>query len=142
MKIFKDKKTRNALEDALEDMLDESLCQAIVDLAYSEDNEFAHDVFTKADTFWDLHSTDDVKDLCIKFVKGYDMDTVRPKTPADPEKEYFRIDGFDNIESTNYPGDVYFSEILAEIIQYVIEHPTGRKYPEEVQEVIDKYTEI
>ena len=147
MKITTGKKTRvtsatkigNAkdLEKALKVLLDADMCKDIVDLAYSEDNEFDQEVFVPSDDFFDetLYNMEP-KDVAMKFFNGEDLDG---KGSANPNRDYFRFDGYDNVESTNKPGKIYLDELDTEIVYYIMDHLDDRTFPDEVQEIIDKY---
>lgn len=126
------------LEKAIKAVLDAEICLELVNLAYSEDNYFEDDVFIDAETFWDVHDNDDVKEITLKFFNGEDLDS---KGPANPNRDYFRFDGYDNIESTNDPEDIYLDELDVELVDYVLEHLNDREYPEKVQKLIDNYLE-
>lgn len=144
IKIRKRKKIKSAdrikdiqgLEAAIKGALTADLCIDLVDLAYSEDNYFDDDVFVDADTFWDVHDNDDVKDIILKFFNGEDLDS---KGPANPNRTYFRFDGYDNIESTDYPGDIYLNELDTEIVDYILDHLEDREFPEQIQNFVDEY---
>jgi len=146
IKIRKRKKIKSAdrikdiqgLEAAIKDALTADLCIDLVDLAYSEDNYFDDDVFVDADTFWDVHDNDDVKDIIFKFFNGEDLDS---KGPANPNRTYFRFDGYDNIESTDYPGDIYLNELDTEIVDYILDHLEDREFPEQIQNFVNEYLE-
>lgn len=144
IKIRKRKKIKSAdrikdiqeLEAVIKDALTADLCIDLVDLAYSEDNYFDDDVFVDADTFWDVHDNDDVKDIILKFFNGEDLDS---KGPANPNRTYFRFDGYDNIESTDYPGDIYLNELDTEIVDYILDHLEDREFPEQIQNFVNEY---
>ena len=87
-----------SLEKALKGLLTDELCEDVVNLAYAEDGEFADDVFIDSDTFWDIHSMDDVQEICLKFFNGEDLDA---RGAANPNRDYFRFDKHDNVESTD-----------------------------------------
>ena len=126
------------LEKAIKETLTADLCLELVNLAYSEDNYFDTDVFIDAETFWDVHENDDIKEMTLKFFNGEDLDS---KGPANPTRDYFRFNGYDNVESTNTPEDIYFDELDVEVIDYVLEHLEGLEYPEKIQKLIDNYLE-
>ena len=126
------------LEKAIKETLTADLCLELVNLAYSEDNYFDTDVFVDAETFWDVHENDDIKEMTLKFFNGEDLDS---KGPANPTRDYFRFNGYDNVESTNTPEDIYFDELDVEVIDYVLEHLEGIEYPEKIQKLIDNYLE-
>ena len=130
-------KSKADLSGALEDLLDEDLCVELVDLAVSDQGVFVEDQFIDSDTFFDdFISNDDPKDIALKFFNGEDLDD---KGPANPNRDYFRFDGYDNIESTNDPGKIYYDILLDEIIDFILDNLEDVEYPEEVQDLIDEY---
>ena len=131
-------KTRAELERAIKDILTADICESIVDLAYSEEDMFTDDAFVDAETFWDVHANDDAKELVLKFFNGEDLDS---RGPANPNRKYFRFDGYENIESTDYPGDTYKDELDIDIADYVLDHLDNREFPEEIQDLISNYHE-
>lgn len=133
-----DIKTRADLERAIKDVLTASICEDIVDLAYSEDDMFSDDAFTDAETFWDVHANDDAKELVLKFFNGEDLDS---RGPANPNRSFFRFDGYDNVESTDYPGDTYKNELDIDITDYVLDHLDDRTFPDEIMNLIANYQE-
>ena len=150
MKITTGKKTKvnsatrlsNAkdLEKALKAVLTEEICKDIVDLAYSEDGEFGQEIFLPSDDFFDtnLYNTEP-KDVALKFFNGKDLDS---RGAANPNRDYFRFDGYDNVESTNDPGDIYLDELDKEIVYYIMDHLDDRTFPDKVQEIIDEYLDM
>lgn len=136
-KIFaSDSDNLSDLRKELKDILNEDICTEIVDMAYSEDGTFEDDAFIDADTFWDVHSADDAQELVLRFFNGEDLDS---RGQANPNRDYFRYNGYENIESTDYPGDIYLDLLDNEIVDYIMEHLDDREYPDEVQKIIDKY---
>lgn len=128
--------SKSELEDALKAALTDDLCVELVDLAYSEDGEFADDAFIDSDTFFDLLANEEPYEVARQFFMGEDLDS---KGPANPTRDYFRYNGYGNVESTDDPGATY-SEILdTEIVDYIMDHLDDRDYPEEIQELIDEY---
>lgn len=136
MNISASDKFTSELKKELKDALTEDICVDLVNLAYSEDDVFTEDAFIEAEIFWDTHSNDDVQDMVLKFFNGEDLDS---KGPANPNRDYFRFDGYENIESTDYPGDIYKEELDIELVDYVMEHLDDREFPEAIQEIIDNY---
>ena len=126
------------LRRAIKDILDADICSDIVNLAYSEDGTFETDVFIDADTFWDVHSNDDVQEIILKFFNGEDLDS---KGPANPNRDYFRLNGYENVESTDYPEEIYMDELDIEVIDYVLDHLEDAEYPDKVQKLVDNYLE-
>jgi hypothetical protein len=147
MRIITGKRTRvtsvteigNAedLEKALASILDADICKDIVNLAYSEDDEFDQEVFIPSEDFFDTSLYDmEPKDVAMKFFNGADLDG---KGAANPNKKYFRFDEDNNIESTSKPGDIYLDELNTEIVYYIMDHLDDRTFPDKVQEIIDEY---
>lgn len=133
--------SKDDLEQAIKDTLDDDMCEAIVDAAYSEDNTFEDDYFFDMDTFLDIISNEEPYEILRMFWYGEDLDNTRgPDTPANPMEDYARYDRVGNVETTNYPGNVYYNELLNEIVDYVMDHlDDGIEYPEEIQELINQY---
>lgn len=131
-----DTSSLSQLRRQLKDALTDDICVDIVNLAYSEDGTFAEAAFIDADTFWDVHSSDDVQDLVLKFFNGEDLDS---RGPANPNRDYFRFDGYENIESTDYPGEIYMDELDGEIVDYIMDHLDDIEYPDDIQKLIDEY---
>jgi len=139
MKIIKsdsDITSKEDLEDALEDALTYDLCVELVNLAYSEDGYFDTDIFLDSDTFFDSLAVEEVYDVVRAFFYGEDLDGTGP---ANPTRGYFRYNGYANVESTDDPGAHYMNELDDEIVDYIMDHLDDREYPEEIQEVIDRY---
>ena len=132
-------KSSAALHRELKEILDEDLCVDVVNIGYSNDDEFADVVFIEAEVFWDIHSNDDAFELVKHFYDGADLDSNTAES-ANPNSEYFRQDKDEDVESTDYPGDIYMDEILDDIIDYIIEHQNDRTFPEDIQEVLDNYS--
>lgn len=138
-KVTSATKLNNAkdLEKALKVLLDADLCKDIIDLAYSEDGEFDQDVFVPSDDFFDTNLYNaEPKDVALKFFNGEDLDS---KGSANPNRDYFRFDGYENIESTDDPGDIYLDELDTEIVYYIMDHLDDRTFPDKVQEIINEY---
>lgn len=131
-------KSESDLEKAIKDALTSDICFDIVAIAYSEDDLFSEDAFIAADVFWDIHENDDLQDMCLKFFKGENLDT---RGAADPSSDYFRFDGYGNVESTDTPGDIYLDELDDELTDYIMDHLDDREFPEEIQKLIDNYFE-
>ena len=131
-----DTSSLSQLRRQLKVALTDDICVDIVNLAYSEDGTFDEDAFIDADTFWDVHSSDDVQELVLKFFNGEDLDS---RGPANPNRDYFRFDGYENIESTDYPGEIYMDELDGEIVDYIIDHLDDIEYPDDIQKLIDEY---
>ena len=132
-------KNEEDLRAAIKNLLDEDLCTDLVNLAFSEDNLFSKEAFMDADTFFEtLDYDDDPKRLSLMFFNGEDLDS---RGPANPNRNYFRLDNTDNIESTDYPGEIYMGTLDDEVIDYIIDHVSDRTYPDEIQELVDEYLE-
>lgn len=130
--------TEEDLKQALKDILDDNICVEVVNLAYSEDGEFDSDAFIDAETFFDTLESVDAYEVARMFFMGEDLDA---NGPANPTRDYFRYNGYANVESTNDPGDIYYHELDDAIIDYIMEHLDDREFPEEVMEVISRYQE-
>ena len=131
-------KTEEDLKQALKDILDDNICVEVVNLAYSEDGEFDSDAFIDAETFFDTLESVGAYEVARMFFMGEDLDA---DGPANPTRDYFRYNGYANVESTNDPGDIYYHELDDAIIDYIMEHLDDREFPEEVMEVISRYQE-
>lgn len=124
------------LRKAIKSALSDDLCVDIINLAYSEDDQFVDEAFIEADVFWDIQSNADAQELVLKFFNGEDLDS---KGPANPNRDYFRFNGYGNIESTDYPGDIYLDDLDDEIVDYIMEHSTDREFPKNIQDILDDY---
>ena len=124
------------LKGALKSALDSDICEDIVNLAYSEDNVFAEQVFIESESFFDALISEDPKDVALMFFNGKDLDA---RGPANPNRDYFRTNKYDNVESTDYPGEIYEETIFDDILDYIIEHISDREFPKMIQEIISKY---
>ena len=125
------------LEDAIKEALDDEVCIDIVAAAYSNDGVFEDDYFTPSDDFFEsIIANYEAKEVALKFFNGEDLDS---KGPANPNREYFRFDGYANIESTDYPGDIYMDTLDVDIVDYIMEHLEDVEYPEKIQKLIDAY---
>ena len=131
-------KSKDDLKQALWDILDDNICVDVVNLAFSEDNEFEQDVFFDSDTFFDTLAETEPYEVARMFFMGEDLDA---SGPANPTRDYFRFNGYGNVESTNDPGDTYYHVLDNDIVAYIMEHLDDREFPEEVMEVISKYQE-
>ena len=60
-------KSSAALRRELKEFLNEDLCVDVVNIGYSNDDEFADAVFIEAEVFWDIHSNDDAFELVKHF---------------------------------------------------------------------------
>ena len=129
--------TEDDLRAAIKEALTAEVCAAIVNLAYSEDNYFDEDIFIDSETFFDTSiGNEESKEVALKFFNGEDLDS---KGPANPNRDYFRFDGYGNIESTNDPNEIYLGELDVEAVDYVMDHLDDREYPEQIQELVDKF---
>jgi hypothetical protein len=132
----KDTKFVSDLKRKIKSALDEDLCIDVINLAFSEDDDFSNEVFIESDIFWDTHSNDDMQDIVLKFFNGEDLDS---KGPANPNRDYFRFNRAGNVESTDYPGDIYLDQLKDEVIDYIMDHLDDREFPLDIQELIDEY---
>lgn len=121
-----------SLKDLLSD--DPDLMMDVVHTIYSEAGEFESDVFLDADAFYETLSKEAPEDIVLKFFNGKDLDS---KGPANPNREYFRFNKYENVESTNYPGDIYIDKILNDVCKYIEGKGKDIKYPEAVQDILD-----
>ena len=132
---------RNALED------DASLCWQIVSTAIGYDGTFEDYDFFDSDEFFSIflegrtsrEVAERARDMIIGFYRGTDLDTG--ETGADPGADYLRWNG-GVVDSTDNPGDFIQSEILDDIVDYVVENKdNGRDFPDEIQSIIDEYAD-
>lgn len=124
---------------AIANILDSDLCEELVNLANSEDGAFDDAVFMDTADFFDTYlANEEPKEVVLKFFNGKDLDS---KGQANPNRDYLRFDKKDNIESTNDPGEIYMNELFDDIIDYVLDHMDELEYPEDIQELIDRYSE-
>ena len=131
--------TKSDLESAIRDELDSDLCAEIVNLAVGEDGTFEDDVFTDTDEFFNIFlSTLDAKEVALKFAKGEDLDD---DGPANPERDFLKFDGDDNIISTDYPGDYYLDNLFDDIVGYIMDHLEDVEFPDYIQDLINEYLE-
>ena len=137
IKASKDISSVSELRREIRLEIDEDLCSELVDLAYSEDGTFDTEVFIDSDTFFDSIIADlEPKDIALKFFNGDDLDS---KGPANPNREYFRYNKKENIESTDDPGAIYYDTIFDEVVDYIMDHLEDTVFPEAIQELIDNY---
>ena len=131
--------TKSDLEVAIREALDSDICEAIVNEAFSDTSMFEKDVFIDSGTFFDTELIDtSAKNIALKFYNGKDIDDGGS---ANPNKQYFRFNKKKNIESTDYPGDIYFDTLEDDIIQYILDNIEETKFPDYIQELIDEYIE-
>lgn len=129
-----------SLEEALKaELRDASLMEETVNAIYSNTGDFDQDIFMEADDFYDLNSKKDPKDLILDFYNGKDLESG--KDHAIPTRDYFRRDGYDHVESANYPGEVYVDEILDEVVDHILENPDDTYYPDDILIILDDYAE-
>jgi len=130
-------KTISDLEQAVRNILDEDLCIDIVNQAFSEDGLFDTKVFMDSDTFFDMITNEESRDVALMFFNGKDLDS---RGSANPNRDYFRLNSYDNVESTNDPGAIYYDELFDELVDYIIEHSDeDADFPDTIQELIDEY---
>ena len=138
MKIIKAtrKNTPRDLERALKEELDSELCNDIVNLAFSEDNKFASSVFLDSDVFFDTLINEEPVRIALMFFEGKDLDA---RGQANPDRAFFRLDKDENVESTDDPGEIYYEDLLDDIVEYIIDHMDDREFPEEIQDILTEY---
>lgn len=129
--------TRAELEDAIYDALDSDTCLQIVEEAFSSKSMFERQVFMDSETFFSTELVaNTAKEVATKFHKGEDLDD---DGPADPTKKYFRLNKAGNVESTDYPGDIYFDTLDDDIINYIMDNLEDVEFPKYIQDIIDEY---
>ena len=136
----KDLETEADLRNALEEVLDSDIAQQMVELAISEDGIFEDNMFLPRKDFFNTElANNDPQEIAEAFFYGKDLD--RNEKPADPTKDYLRFDDSDNIESTDYPGDVYLyrDDLVDGIIDFVMDHIDDLEFPDYIQELVDEY---
>ena len=124
------------LAKMIKDIMDEDLCMEVVNLAFSEDGSFSDEHFDEADVFFDIIANEDAMTVALMFFNGKDLDS---KGPANPNRDYFRRDGKDNVESTDDPAVIYYDELLDDIVDYIVKYYDEVELPEKIQEVIDNF---
>ena len=127
---------------AIEDTLDSDDCEEIVSLGYSYDDNFQDEWFMGIEEFCDVFLSNETPlEVAQAFWNGTDLD--EHENHANPESDYARYDRHGTIETTDYPGDIYYDELLDEIIDYIIEYRDTRydDFPTEIQELLDQYEE-
>ena len=139
MRIIKATKRNNGsdLEKDIRDILDGSLCEQIVNLAFSEKGLFSSEVFSDSDNFFDTIIEEEPKQVAIMFFEGKNLDR---HGSANPYMKYFRLNRKGNVESTNQPGEIYYEDLLDEIVDYIMENiDEDVEFPDEIQELIVEY---
>lgn len=132
--------TEADLRDEIEEALDSDLAQQLVELAISEDDIFTENQFFYKEVFYDTELANKTpKEVAEAFFYGKDLDNG--ETSADPTKDYFRFNSSENIESTDYPGDIYIyqDDLVDGIIDFVIDHIDDLEFPEYIQKLVDEY---
>lgn len=131
-------KTISDLKRAIKDSITAEMCSDIVSIAYSEDGKFSEYVFTESDIFFDdVLGNVDSYEIARSFYAGTDLDN--DKNHANPNAEYFRLNQRDNVESTDYPEDIYYDELFDDLVDFIMGHIEDYNYPEDIQIVIDEY---
>lgn len=126
------------LRDLIEETLDSDMCKDIVDDAFALNGRFQDDYFEDLGVFCELYeNTEDPLELAIKFWEGDDLDS--DENHANPKCDYARYSSSGYIETTDYPGDVYYAENLKEIVDYIMDNLDYSDYPDEIQEIVDRY---
>lgn len=131
-------KTISDLKRAIKDSITAEICPDIVGIAYSEDGKFSEYVFIESDIFFDdVLGNVDPYEIARSFYAGTDLDN--DKNHANPNAEYFRLNKRDNVESTDYPEDIYYDELFDDLVDFIMDHIEDYTYPEDIQIVIDEY---
>ena len=129
--------TRSDLEQGIREILDSDICQQIVEEAFSSNSMFEKEIFMDSETFFDTELLNDsAKEIALKFYNGEDLDD---DGSANPTKNFFRFTKKGNVESTDYPGDVYFDDLEDAIVGYIMDNIGEVEFPDYVQELIDEY---
>ena len=126
---------------ALEEALDSDECEEIVNAAYGYSDYFTDACFMDMNEFFAVHLDNmEPLDAVKEFWDGDDLDG---DDHANPYKDYARYDSNGNVETTDYPGDVYYNDLLDDIIDYIVENYDSRydEFPDDIQELIDQYTD-
>jgi len=126
----------SGLAEAIKDIMTEDLCMEVVSLAFSEDGSFSDDYFDEADVFFDIIANEDPREIALMFFNGKDLDS---NGPANPNRDYFRRDAKDNVESTDDPAAIYFDELLDDVVDYIVKYYDEVELPAKIQEVIDDF---
>jgi hypothetical protein len=77
--------------------------------------------------------------ICRRYensIKLYDG-TIRQSGP-----EYFRFNKHNNVESTDYPEDILYDELLDDVVDFIIDHIEEFEYPESIQDIINDYLDM
>jgi hypothetical protein len=130
--------TEKDLRRVIEDIISPETCFEIVSIIYSATGKFSNDVFIESDIFFDdILGNVDPFEIARSFYAGRDLD--KGKEHANPNAEYFRLNKRDDVESTDYPGDIYYEELTDDIIDFIMDNLEDYEYPDDIQEVIDEY---
>lgn len=109
------------LKAVLEEVLTPDDCEAIVNYGQSDSGYFDTDAFWDSSNFWVVYENVPAEDMVDGFYSGTNLDA--DEDHANPNHNYFRYDRYGSyVESTDYPGDIYKSEILDDIINYIIDN--------------------
>lgn len=80
---------------------------------------------------FDTSSADGIWNLLNRFYFG--SDCYNPDGSANPNRDYFYFNGYGNIVSTDYPGDVIDAD---ELTEWIIDN-NDALYNDELQELLD-----
>jgi hypothetical protein len=128
------------LKRQIKDTIDPEICQEIINLAYSEDGSFADYMFMESDVFFDdVIANYAPMDIALIFFSGKDLDS---RGSANPNREYFRFNKHNNVESTDYPEDILYDELLDDVVDFIIDHIEEFEYPESIQDIINDYLDM
>jgi len=136
MKSIKASVVRMSEDDfrtALEETLTSELCKDIVE---DDWDRFYEIIFEDLESFCNERG-ENPWEVLRSFWYGEDLDTE--SDPANPMREYARFNSYGNVETTDYPEDIYYSNHLDEIIDYIVEKVEYKEFPDEIQEIIDQY---
>lgn len=109
------------------------LLQETVDEIYANTGDFDEDIFISADEFFEMNSKTDMRDLINDFFFGEDLDKGGP---ANPNRKFFRRDSDDNVQSTDAPGEIYDTEILNDVVDYIMDHADDTYYPDKIMDIL------
>ena len=74
--------------------------------------------------------------IALMFFEGKDLDA---RGQANPDRAFFRLDKDENVESNDDPGEIYYEDLLDDIVEYIIDHMDDREFPEEIQDILTEY---
>ena len=131
--------TESDLRDAIEDVLDYESALEVVNLAIAEDGTFEDHMFIESKQFFETEMANkSPKEIAEAFFYGKNMDNDKE---ANPTQSYMRLNDDGEVETTDYPGDVYLfqDDLTEEIIGYIMDHIEELEFPSYIQNLIDEY---